>query len=289
MKTKTFEEQSPGTVLLKSPSTWEGLPFSYNESPSNSYVRCGVVDVPLLAIGVAGQAELKYSIGKNELQELWRPGTLAYLDRDYELEKLSTDGKMRALGLELDIPKIEKLTGQDLVAGALFSRNLPRHIFDEDQRIGFLMRAIETEVRNGCPSGALYAESISLAVVSCLWGKYAVRHSIRHVNGLSPAKISMLKDWIKNNISQDISLVQMGNVVGLSPQHLSRCFKQAMGESPYQYLLEIRMNEAKRLLRGGDHSMTEVAFATGYSSPSHFSTAFRKATGMAPTQFQKNI
>ena len=278
-----------GAVLLESPPTWQGLPFFYVESPSASYMHCGVSDVSFLAIGVEGQSDCKWSVGKNDFQTVCRVGSLGYIDREYELEKVRTTGKYKLLKLDIDFSKIEQLTGQDLIAGALLSRNLPRHLIDEDQRISLLMQAIEMEVRSGCPSGALYAESISLAVVSSLWGKYAVRHSIRHVNGLSPAKLSILKDWIKNNISQDVSLVQMGNVVGLSPQHLSRCFKQAMGQSPYQYLLEVRMSEARRLLRTGDHSITEITFATGFSNPGHFSTAFRKATGLTPSQFRKNI
>jgi len=289
MKPKSFNELVKNTVLTKSPATWGGLSFFHEITPSIPLIRHGITETPCLFFTTSGRLEGKGEIGGNDFQLVNTSGSLSYLDRDFEIENFTANGEQSGFRMELDFQKIEQLTGKDLIAGALLSRYLPRHITDKDQHIGALMAGVETEILNDCPSGTLYAESISLTIVSYLWGKYSVRHSIRELNGLSPAKFSILMEYFRENIGRDISLLEMGGIIDMSPKHLCRCFKQATGESPYQYLLKLRINEAKRLLRKGSFSMTEVAYSTGFSSPSHFSTTFRKSTGMSPRSFQKNF
>lgn len=289
MKPKTIQEQYPPTVLMQSTTAWNGFAFTHLASAPIPFMRHGVGEVPWLGLTIAGRSECKWSVGENDFQALICAGTLTYMDRHYELENLSSSGALKALILELNAQEIEQWTGRDLSAGALLSRHMPRHIIDVDQHISALMQGMETEIRNGCPSGRLYAESISLAAVSYLWGKFSQRHSTRELNGLSSVRLVALKEYIRANVSQDVSLAQMASITGLSPKHLCRCFKQATGQSPYQYLLKLRMDEAKRLLRHGNPSMTEVALSTGFSTPSHFSTAFRKATGLSPSQFRQRL
>lgn len=289
MKPKSIGQQHPPTVLMKSTSAWNGLAFSHVAALPIPFMRRGASEVPWLGLTVAGSSELKWSVGADDFQALVCAGTVTYMDHDYELEKLSSSGELKGFVLELDTQEIEQWTGRDPSAGALLSRHMPRHVIDADPHIDALMRGMEAEILNGCPSGRLYAESISLAVVSYLWGKFSRRHSTRELNGLSSASLVVLKEYIRANVSYDVSLAQMASITRLSPKHLCRCFKQATGKSPYQYLLQLRMDEAKRLLRNGNPSITEVAFSTGFSNPSHFSTAFRKAVGLSPSQFRKRL
>jgi len=289
MKPKSIGEQHPPTVLLKSTSAWSGLAFAHVAASPIPFMRRGASEVPWLGLTVAGRSELRWSVGADNFQALVCAGTVTYMDHDYELEKLSSSGDLTGFVLELDVQEIERWTGRDSSAGALLSRHMPRHIIDADPHIAALMQGMEREIHNGCPSGRLYAESISLAVVSYLWGKFSLRHSTRELNGLSSASLLALKEYIRANVSHDVSLAQMASITGLSPKHLCRCFKQATGKSPYQYLLNLRMDEAKRLLRNRNPSITEVALSTGFATPSHFSTAFRKATGLSPSQYRKSL
>jgi len=212
---------------------------------------------------------------------------MSYMDGVYELENVSAVGPQNNLFLTIDSSMIETWTGNDLSAGALLSKHLPLHIVDSDAQIGALMRGMQIEVSEGCHSGSLYAESLSLAVISYLWGKYSQHHSTRVLNGLSHVKLVALKEYFRENLDQDICLAQMASIVGLSPKHLCRCFKHVVGQSPYQYLLKLRMEEAKRLLRKSDQSITQIGLATGFSAVRHFSTTFRKVTGQSPSQFRQ--
>jgi len=87
---------------------------------------------------------------------------------------------------------------------------------------------------------------------------------------------------LSENLSEPLSLEEIGRRVGCSHFHLSRIFSQEMGKSIFQHLRELRMDRAAALLKEGKLNVTQVAMEVGYSSPSHFSTAFHEAFGCCP-------
>jgi AraC-like DNA-binding protein len=64
--------------------------------------------------------------------------------------------------------------------------------------------------------------------------------------------------------------------------------KNYTGFSPLNYLINIRISEAIRLLKKNETSLTDIAYETGFYSSQHFSTTFKKLTGYSPRQFRKN-
>lgn len=74
----------------------------------------------------------------------------------------------------------------------------------------------------------------------------------------------------------------------MSAGHLSRQFRLAYGESPYSYLMTRRIERAMALLRGGEHSVTEICFEVGCSSLGTFSTRFTELVGMPPSAYRRN-
>lgn len=75
---------------------------------------------------------------------------------------------------------------------------------------------------------------------------------------------------------------------GCTPEHFIRTFARAMGLTPYQYLLNMRMYEARRLLLE-NHSVQETALAVGYENPRVFSHAFQKKYGVSPGEFRRSF
>ena len=73
----------------------------------------------------------------------------------------------------------------------------------------------------------------------------------------------------------------------VSAGHLSREFRAAFGESPYQYLMTRRIERAMALLRRGDLSVTQTCFAVGFSSLGTFSTRFSELVGMPPSAYRE--
>lgn len=86
---------------------------------------------------------------------------------------------------------------------------------------------------------------------------------------------------------QPLDVEALARGVNMSAGHLSRQFKIAYGESPYQYLMTRRIERAMALLRRGDLSVTEVCFAVGCSSLGTFSTRFAELVGMPPSTYRE--
>jgi AraC family transcriptional regulator len=105
--------------------------------------------------------------------------------------------------------------------------------------------------------------------------------------GLPAFKLQRVIAIMQTRIDQELDLSRLAEAVQLSDAHFSRCFKKSTGQSPSQYLIRLRMEHARRLLRESTESVLAVGLAVGYSSPSHFSQVFRKAVGVLPTEYRQ--
>jgi AraC family transcriptional regulator len=103
---------------------------------------------------------------------------------------------------------------------------------------------------------------------------------------LNAAKLARLDQFIEANIALPIGLSDLANQIGLSEYYFCRCFKQATGVSPYQYVLKKRIEHACAFLRRDDISIQDVAFASGFGDPVQFSKQFRRAHGVTPTAYR---
>lgn len=97
-------------------------------------------------------------------------------------------------------------------------------------------------------------------------------------------------DYIRKNFAKHISLADLAQQAGYSPNHFHHVFTSVMGKTPQQYLTEARINHAKLLLVQTDNPLSEIAYECGFSSQSHFSLQFKKSTFSTPGQYrQRNI
>lgn len=77
------------------------------------------------------------------------------------------------------------------------------------------------------------------------------------------------------------------NIIRIISQfHFSHLFKQSLGTTPYQYLLQQRVERAKQLLKQNNHSIMEIAFLCGFNSHSYLSKQFRQLAGMTPKAYR---
>ena len=92
--------------------------------------------------------------------------------------------------------------------------------------------------------------------------------------------------WLELQFDRPISIGQLSKSLGYHRTHLSKLFKQTVGLSPMQYLMQLRLERAKTLL-DSRFTVEQVASSVGFSDPLHFSKQFRKRYGMSPTAYRK--
>lgn len=91
---------------------------------------------------------------------------------------------------------------------------------------------------------------------------------------------------INDNLSSpDLSVERLAEEVGLSRVHLHRKLKELTNMPARDFIKNLRLKQAARLLREQKLSVAEVAYATGFSNPSHFTVAFKEMFGMPPTRY----
>jgi AraC-like DNA-binding protein len=101
------------------------------------------------------------------------------------------------------------------------------------------------------------------------------------------ARLRRVRDRIDREYARPLDVEALARDAHMSAGHLSRQFKIAYGESPYSYLMTLRIERAMALLRRGDLSVTEVCFAVGCSSLGTFSTRFSELVGVSPSIYRE--
>lgn len=103
-----------------------------------------------------------------------------------------------------------------------------------------------------------------------------------------PKTFMQLEQVLRQNLSHQWTVEEMAALVGLGTTLFTEKVKSYSGFSPINYLINIRISEAIKLLRRPDISVTDIALDTGFYSSQHFSTTFKKLTGYRPSEFRKN-
>ncbi|MBE9104209.1 helix-turn-helix transcriptional regulator [Nostoc cf. edaphicum LEGE 07299] len=132
-------------------------------------------------------------------------------------------------------------------------------------------------------------------LISCLHVAPVENHSRKAKKPLTPkGKLSgtQLTDVIeiaRSQLGVELNLSQLANAAQVSDFHFSRLFKNTTGMAPHQFVLRLRLEQAKKLLRINQLSLSEVALAVGFFDQSHFSNVFKRAFGMSPRAFVKTL
>jgi AraC-like DNA-binding protein len=102
-----------------------------------------------------------------------------------------------------------------------------------------------------------------------------------------PQTFTKLEQTLRENLSHQWTVEEMAALVGLGITAFSEKVKNFTGFSPLNYLINIRISEAIKLLKRPDVHVTDIALDVGFYSSQHFATTFKKLTGYTPSEFRK--
>lgn len=114
------------------------------------------------------------------------------------------------------------------------------------------------------------------------------RHSIANTSH-SGTTISKVMEYIQNNYNQPITNELLSSISGYHQYHLNRLFMKHVGTSVHKYVLNIRINEAKKLLLTTEQSLSSIAEQVGFNNNTHFSNYFKQVIGISPLKFRKQF
>ena len=141
----------------------------------------------------------------------------------------------------------------------------------------------------------LYLESLGLTLASALLSTFANQQTQPQLaHQLSDRQFQRVVDFLQAHLPEPVTLQQMAALLNMSVYHFSRLFRNRTRRSPYQFLLGLRLRQAKTLLLASPkRPLSEVALLAGFSDQSHFTRHFRKAFGLTPhvfrQQYSKNV
>jgi len=125
-----------------------------------------------------------------------------------------------------------------------------------------------------------------------IFEKLISRHSSRKIPsrgvGSEHGAVRTARDYIRDHLSENISLGELSREAGLSPYHLSRVFTRATGLPPHAYLTQSRIFRARELL-AGITPIADIALDLGFADQSHFHRKFKSIVGVTPSSYRKNV
>ena len=105
--------------------------------------------------------------------------------------------------------------------------------------------------------------------------------------GLANWQMKRVREFIKGNLAERLTINDIARVVGLCPSHFSRAFKRSFGLPAHLYLMHRRVEMAQRLMLGTSEALGSIAVSCGMSDQSHLTRWFRRVVGETPNSWRR--
>ena len=262
--------------LQRAPAV-DGLALLRQQSPSSFEAS---MYEPVLCLILQGRKAV--SVGEQTLA--FGPGECLLVSHDLPVRSRITKAPYLSLVLQLDVATIRKLY-DEVTETALDSeraRSAETHRADPGL-LDALRRylALADSPADAKVLGPLISKEIHYRVLMAPFGGM-LRSLIRHDSNASA--IARAIGHIRSDLRASIAIPNLARQVGMSASSFHKNFKTITSTTPLQYQKELRLLEARRLLKTGSTSVTAAAFEVGYESSSQFSREYARKFGVPPSQ-----
>jgi AraC family transcriptional regulator len=150
-----------------------------------------------------------------------------------------------------------------------------------DERIREISKLIWHECQTEEERPQLYGESLTVALLSCLFQSSHDQAKVSHVS-LSRIQLKRTLEYMQASLLRDVRLKELASVAGLSASQFGRAFKASTGLTPHRWIVQRRIQLSQRLMKDSGKSIVIAAQMAGFANQSHFTKAFRAIVGATP-------
>lgn len=278
------KEQAKATIIK---AEWSDLIVEYGRL---SEVGNFDFTMPKNAISVAfaPHERVTWSVdgGKPQTTPLPAGSVFIYSSREFIWHQREKESEYLNLFLEPQV--INQLADDNGISKTI---ELEHRVIFPDPTILHVAQLLKSEAVNGGLASNLYVESLRNLLAIHLLRNYGgiSKKSSQEAGDFDTFKLKQIKDYIEENLPEQLTIATLAKLVPMSEFHFARIFKTLVGESPYRYILKRRIERAKVLLRLTRFSSAEIAYQVGFSNSSHFTAQFRKLLGVTPIIYRKSL
>jgi AraC family transcriptional regulator len=239
----------------------------------------------LIILHLDGPVGVRRRLGTVESHKIVPPGGLFILPGGVEFG-VELEGELDSLHVYLRRQMVAEvadslgLDGPDLA--------LTPKLGDRDQLIERLALGVREALTDDDPAAGVYVDYLSRALAARLLREHSncAPERMAPKGGLTASQMAVASDFMEAHLDRPLALADIASACGLSPTHFARRFRVTAGAPPHQFLMQLRVERAKRLLQGA-MPIAEVALASGFAHQEHLTRVFRNLTGLTPANFRR--
>lgn len=180
----------------------------------------------------------------------------------------------------------------DIAIGDPFNVEILPRSGDSDPLIERLMFGVIDALRDDDSAARPYADYLGRAIAARLIRQHSSLSVTRQrrpiTEEMTDNRLNRALELIEASLAQSVDLPAMADAAGLSASHFARQFRTTMGVSPHQYLVQRRVESAKRHLEATSATIARIAFECGFANQEHLTRVFKRLCGVAPAAYRKD-
>jgi len=156
--------------------------------------------------------------------------------------------------------------------------HVARRIFESRHELSRALREPHLEI---------LSRELLLQVLGLLDTRARVREGATPVNARDLARVYEVRDHLAQHYAHPPTIPELARMVGLNQTKLKAIFRETLGFTIYEYILDRRMERAAEMLLTGDYAIAQVAYAVGYDYPANFAATFKRHFGQLPRNWKQ--
>lgn len=277
----------PRPPLLSShTSGWTGIHVQHHQQPTwETPEHCHTQHV-IIINHAEHPDQIERLLGERQQVEQFCKGEIVIIPAGVRHKSISK-GESDSTALILEPDSIAHIAYEAIDGEGM---ELVPHFAKPDPLIYQIGLSLHSEIKSNGLGSRLYVDSLITALSAHLIRHYcATQPNIPlYAGGLPRYQLKRAIAYINEHLDQDINLAEIAQAVGMSRYYFIRLFKQSMGVTPYKYLNQQRVEQAKRLLKQREIAIADIALRCGFANQSHFTKHFRQITGTTPKAYREH-